>query len=347
MTPTAEPVGHRSRRVRLGLTLLLVGVLVLAAALLARPGARRAPPSPALAHLGVYLGAGDPAAFAAFAHRLGGHPAFVSDYLDATSWSTIANPDWLLSQWSHSGARLLLSVPMLPSSGGASLAQEATGADDGVFRTLARRLVAGGGADTILRIGWEFNGDWFPWSIEDGHAAQYAGAWRQIVTTMRAVPGARFRFDWCVNGGSSVDGGARLDPAAAWPGERYVDIVGLDQYDAAPATYDTATQRWQRFLDQPYGLRWQRDFAAAHHKPVSFPEWGLLQGGDSAAGQIGAGDSPQFVQEMFEWFASADLAYESYFDLDTPVGASALAMFPRAAERYRQLADGDAGSLRR
>jgi hypothetical protein len=342
-----DPSEHRgpavtSRRL-LVIGLLLIALVMLGAWLRVRPvhpnrTAHRQPIVSTVTHLGVYVGAGDISAFKTFKSWLGARPGYVSDYLASTSWATISEPDWLLSRWSHSGARLVLSVPMLPTSGTATLAAEAHGADDAVFRRLAERLVAGGGATTILRLGWEFNGDWFPWSIQNGRGAEYAEAWRQIVTTMRAVSGERFKFDWCVNGGSSLVNGVRLDPAAAWPGDAYVNFVGLDQYDAAPATIDTAASRWQLFVGQPYGLAWQRAFAHAHNKPVSFPEWGLLLGGDSAAGQVGGGDSAVFVQEMFDWFAGSDIAYEAYFDVDTSVGASALSSFPRAAVRYRGLA---------
>ena len=41
-----------------------------------------------------------------------------------------------------------------------------------------------------------------------------------------------------------------------------------------------------------------RDFAAAHGKPMAFPEWGLLVRSDGHGG----GDNPYFIQKMHDFF---------------------------------------------
>lgn len=340
-TATAMALDDHPVRGRTGLWIRAIAILAVCALAVGLVIGRRRHPSPpvSLTRVGVYVGAGNVAGFDAFARQLGARPGYVMDYLDGNSWAGIEDPDWLLSRWSEAHVKLVLSVPMLPYPGGGSLAQEAQGDDDARFTTLARRLVAGGAGDITLRLGWEFNGNWFPWSIQHGQAQRYAEAWRRIVTAMRTVPGAHFRFDWCVNGGSSVVDGVRLDPEAAYPGDAYVDIIGLDQYDASPTSGEDAQHRFALYVNQPYGLAWQRRFARAHGKPVSFPEWGLLSGGDPAD-QVGGGDSPTFVNDMYAWFDTSDLAYQSYFDFDTSVGRSSLQAFPQAASRYRQLTRG-------
>ncbi len=76
-----------------------------------------------------------------------------------------------------------------------TLAAGATGAYDGEFATLARTLVRYDEGDAVLRLGWEFNGTWYPWSVTDAAgAADYAAFFRAVVNTMRAVPGTAFRF---------------------------------------------------------------------------------------------------------------------------------------------------------
>jgi hypothetical protein len=276
--------------------------------------------------LGVYVGGGDISDFTGFSQWLGATPAYVLDYTDGSSWSTIDDPTWIVGQWAGSGAQPVLSVPMLPPSG-ATLAQGATGAYDSYFRTLAENLVADGDSNAILRLGWEMNGNWYPWSIQNGNAANYAAYWQQIVTTMRAVSPS-FRFDWCPNSGSVSVNGVLLNPAAAYPGDRYVNYIGSDIYDkTSVTTAQNAAKRWHSYLTQPYGLEWQKNFAAAHDKQVTFPEWGLVEGSN------GGGDSPAFVQDMYNWMAHSNLAYESYWDYSS----SSLSDFPHSEALYKKL----------
>jgi hypothetical protein len=280
--------------------------------------------------LAVYTGGGNAGGFTSFSNWLGQRPVYATDFLAGGSWSEIEQPSWFLKQWAGVDTQAILSVPMLPGSG-ATLAQGATGAYNSYFTTLARSLVSNGDSDAILRLGWEMNGNWFPWSIENGNAANYAAYWRQIVTAMRAVsPG--FRFDFCVNGGSSTVSGKLLNPEEAYPGDEYVNYIGLDAYDNSwVSNASVFANRWKGWLTQSYGLEWQRKFAAAHGKQVSFPEWGLSNG------EKGGGDDPQFIQSMYEWMASSNLAYESYFDFDESNADHELEDFPKSEAVYKQL----------
>ena len=38
----------------------------------------------------------------------------------------------------------------------------AGGAYDSYYKTLAQNLVSSGEGSSIIRLGWEFNGDWYP-----------------------------------------------------------------------------------------------------------------------------------------------------------------------------------------
>lgn len=282
--------------------------------------------------LGVYTGSGNLAGLNTFSSSLGARPGYVLDFLPGDSWNSIEQPNWYVNQWAASGATVVLSVPMIPSSG-ATLATGATGAYNPYWQTLAHNLLADGDGNGILRIGWEFNGTWFPWSIQNGNAANYAAYWRQIVTTMRAIaPG--LRFDWCPNSGSSTVNGTALNPEAAYPGDAYVNYIGIDQYDQSyAANPSNAQNRFNGYVNQPYGLAWQRSFAATHNKQVSFPEWGL----DTGGGGYDGGDSPAFITDMYNWFASSNLAYQIYFDFDTSTENHALTDFPNANATYHQL----------
>jgi len=288
--------------------------------------------------LGVYAGAGDPAAIARFEGRVGHPVSIVHDYLARDSWTSISSPDWSIGAWGPSAYRdrMLYSVPMLPDSG-ATLAAGAAGQYDAYFRTLAQKLVAGGQARAILRLGPEFNGNWFRWTIAaPGGPADFAAFWRRIVTAMRAVPGAAFRFDWSPSSGSSWLNGQQLDAAAAYPGDAYVDFIGLDQYDASwIADRADPLKRWDGYMNQQFGLLWHKNFAAAHNKPMTFPEWGLSKRADG----YGGGDSPEFIEKMHAWIQSNNVAYNLYFDYADAVAESRLFIgaFPNATARFLTL----------
>ena len=69
----------------------------------------------------------------------------------------------IVKTWSPTHYHLVLGVPILPGVG--TLAQGATGAYNQYFTTLAENLVTDKEENAILRLGWEFNGTWFEWSV--------------------------------------------------------------------------------------------------------------------------------------------------------------------------------------
>ena len=268
--------------------------------------------------LGVYGGALNPPTVSDFAATVGGRPHFAMDFLDGSSWSTIDDPAAAVSQWAGSGYSMIWGVPMLPGSG-ASLAAGATGAYNGYFSTLARAFVADGQGSSIIRIGWEFNGGWFPWAA-NGQASAFVGYWQQIVTTMRSVPGANFSFEWNPTRGDLGVGNL----ANYYPGNAYVDYVGLDVYDTEWGSYPGMPAEFQYMETQPYGLNWLASFSAATGKPMVFPEWGLGWGtcssdgqAISSSGQVCGGDDAAFINEMSQWIATHNVFEATYWDYGT------------------------------
>lgn len=281
--------------------------------------------------VGIYSGPAYVAEHDAFAGWLGSEVPYASDALDYRfGWNDIANPSWLIEAWSPwvkaaPNRRLVLSVPLLPESARGQLSAGAAGSFDSSFRTLAENLVRGGLGNSIIRLGWEANGTWFPWS-----AAPDPSSWktffRRTVTNMRSVPGAAFSFDW---NPVSSSAGTNLSFDAFYPGDDVVDIIGLDAYDLKwQDSTSSPEQRWQFTLTQFNGLNAHKVFAQAHGKPMSYPEWGMYLKGDA---QGGGGDNPYYVDEMANWFATNNVVYQSYFNW----GAYALANFPNGKARYK------------
>jgi hypothetical protein len=308
-----------------------------------------------------------------------GHPAFWGvDFIGGESWDNVEWPTWWLEHWSawehaQPGRRLILGLPILagpPDRSGpvagrmdlripVTLEKGAAGAYNHHFRQLAENLVKHRMADVILRPGWEFNGGWYAWSAK-GKAEAFAGYWRQIVRTMREVPGAEgLRFVW-----NPTLGEQDFPAEQAWPGDAYVDFVGLDVYDetwmqggypwpeGADATTIVARQRhvWETWtFGSARGLRFWRDFAQAHGKPLSIPEWGVKRQNAAGQAQHGGLDDPYFVEQMHRFISDPanHVAFHGYFDFDCPPpdGQHRLSpgpkgeptTFPLSSEAFRRL----------
>ncbi len=286
--------------------------------------------------IGLYSGPGNVAATTSWSQSLGEPVSYGSDYVPYTNgWSTDFDPQWLLDPWGSwvnaaPGRRVVLGVPMLENGYAGEFSQEAAGAFDPYFSELASELVQHGLANTVIRLGYEANNpDIGPWQATDNPAG-FIAAYRHIVAVMRAVPGANFLFDW--NPTAGLTPGKPLNSFASfYPGDDVVDIIGLDVYDIdwnQPAA--TPQQRWSNLLNETMGLEAQRTFAAAHGKPVSFPEWGLYA--DQSTLYAGGGDDPYYVNQMAAWIASGNTAYQTYFDLNW--GGGVLADYPLGQAAY-------------
>jgi hypothetical protein len=269
--------------------------------------------------LGVYAGSGEPSALARFASITGTHPVLASDYLlQSSGWSGMdgagGSEDWMLDQWRNTGYRLVLGVPILPGGSGGTLAEGASGAYNQYFTLLAQTLVNDGAANAVLRLGWEFNGTWYPWSVANNtDALNYASFWRQIVDTMRAVPGQQFQFVWNPNAGGS----SSWNLASAYPGSAYVDYIGTDVYDEYWGTPFTPQASWTNALNQTWGLNWLATFAAAQGKAIALPEWA----DDFRTDGYGLGDDPNFINQFASWITANDVGFTCIFSYnDTAVG---------------------------
>ncbi|HVY11531.1 MAG TPA: glycosyl hydrolase [Mycobacteriales bacterium] len=281
---------------------------------------------------GVYAGH-EPSGDEDFAKWRGAEIPIATDFIGGGTWLQIEHPLVLSLAWRQDRAvRLVVSVPMWPATGG-NLQDAAAGKYNSYYAVLAKRLVKDGRGNSVVRPGWEFNTPFFRWDAETPpDARRYATAFRQVVRSMRSVSGQHFEFVWNPN---LADHG--VDPAIGYPGDGYVDSVGLDVYDRALKPGENPQQRWNDLVHQRFGLQWQAQFAAAHGKPISFPEWGLVHDADSLTA---GGDDPLFIRNMHAWFASHRTAFECYFDDPSADGASFDIdgqYFPQAAALYRQL----------
>lgn len=278
---------------------------------------------------GVFIPGDSTAAVSSFGAWRGARADVVVTWPARQSWDDITSPTWLYDRWKSSPQTLVLGVPPIPENAGASMSACAKGAYDAQWRRFGANIhKAGIASKTIVRLGWEMNGNWYAWSART--PSQFAACWRRVHTAAESAAPA-LRWDWNVNRGPSPLG---IDARRAYPGDRYVDIVGIDSYDGYPAVRSAAA--WNNHLYGAYGLKFWANFARAHGKRISVPEWGVYPG-TAWAGNNG-GDNAYYVKQMFGFFRAhaKELAYESYFNETASYYAGALSLNPKAAAEYRR-----------
>jgi hypothetical protein len=310
----------------------VVTIVATGAALATLAGCIPVPPR----NLSVFNG-GSQASTQAFATWLGRTPTVVNDYIPDAGWN---DPTPYLHPWQGSPWTMTFGVPMLPPGG--TLADGAAGVYDAHFQQLAQKLIDEGLNDAILRIGFEFNGNWFRWRAA-ADPTSWVAYWQRIVLVMRGVAGTNFKFDWTV-----LCGTLEIPAPQVWPGDAYVDYIGLNVFDnGAPGYYpipdgaspaDVKNRRehaWDYKLRQSYGLNFWLLYAASHDKYISIPEWGLVDPVFNSGG-----DNTVFIRSMHDWTEHANVVYQSYFNSDGTLGDSRLmptTQFPNAAALYQQL----------
>ncbi|WP_329547518.1 glycosyl hydrolase [Streptomyces sp. NBC_01356] len=285
--------------------------------------------------VGAYLdyGARGVARIAELSRWLGGTELRVGHtYLPGDRWSNIEGAHGFLDVWAdwrleQDDRMLVLNVPMMErNEEGVSdaevrllLRQAAAGMFDKHFRALAERLVELNVPDTVIVLGWEMNGITYTHRCGPDPEA-WKKYWNRIVTTMRAVPGQKFRFDFTPNRGRDA-----IPWTQCYPGDDTVDIIGMDSYDQPTGL------SFDEQVKEPYGLQAHVDFAKSHGKPISYPEWGLFRNGDNAT----------YMRRMLAWMTEHKPLYNTVTDY-CPHGVWQCSDNPKASEIYRAALSGQA-----
>jgi hypothetical protein len=186
------------------------------------------------------------------------------------------------------GIRARGAMPMIswePSAGRTSdptwsLRTILDGSHDSYIRQWTR-AVATWGHPLYVRLMYEMNGWWEPWSPGvngNGGPQQFVAAWRHVVDIARAEGASNIRWVWAPN----VDNdGLGVPFDALYPGDGYVDWVGLDGFNRGRSW---ATTKWvdvrRIFSDSVARMR------ELTPKPLMIAETGSSEVGGSKADWI-------------------------------------------------------------
>lgn len=278
------------------------------------------------------------------------------DFTNPATWGEIENPAYQLNAWksllpTHPGLTLCLGLSMFRTADYGNWAAAVAGTYDFHFTAFANSIVASGIKNFIIRIQWEFNLD------AALPTANFAAYWIRIVNAIRAVTtgvsGLKVEFCYNPNFGKAID----LD--AAYPGDAYVDYVGIDCYDFFGSSYVNGVQpspanwatAWTGYLTgngTPYGLNWTAAFCVTHGKKLCAPEWGLYTIDPSYPA---GGDNTLYIQNMYDWFVANNCDFACLYELPNqhqlwPGGSGTyVTPFPNARALYHDLVASNSGGV--
>jgi mannan endo-1,4-beta-mannosidase len=226
---------HTRRRARRSRRLITTGVAVIAVAAIAagvilyNRSADKATPLPVHlpatsdSYLGVFTkGAPDSyAGVTAFGKAVGTKPDVVMYY---SGWF-VPFPTSFANTAAENGAVPL--VQMDPDKIG--VAAIASGVYDGYLSAYAEAVRAYR-HPVILSFGHEMNGDWFSWGYKNTSPTAFVAAWRHIVNLFRELGVQNVTWLWTVNIINDTQRGNIPRPTKWWPGNSYVNWVGIDGY---------------------------------------------------------------------------------------------------------------------
>ncbi|MEV8506231.1 glycosyl hydrolase [Actinoplanes sp. NPDC051475] len=292
---------------------------------------------------GVFVLGYDLPRFAAFGDYRQRPLDVVSTFPPRANWDDFIQPGPAYSTFTGQPYTVVFGMPAIPEVEDASMAQCAAGEYHDKWTTFGHTLTDAGLGSSIIRLGWEMNGSWFRWGGDKAHpedaprhALEYKNCFRQVVTAVHEVA-PDLKFDWNVNRGQS-DGIPDTSDLqnVAYPGDAYVDIIGVDTYDS--------WVDWNWAINDPeQGLNAWLTFAKKHGKKLSVPEWGLYTTTfDDGTPAPGHGDQPGYIQHMYDFFKdnAADIAYEAYFSNPGNDGRNSLSdpvQMPMSSAKYQEL----------
>ncbi|MGI4806827.1 MAG: hypothetical protein ACRYF2_01815 [Janthinobacterium lividum] len=312
--------------------------------------------------LGLYVGnpnGNDPAAnevfldaFDAFKTVMGVSPQFMNTFVDfgqdPSQWTS--NAGWSAWSWAKTGSGYVgpgsgvipvIGVPLASNADGWGNADTfyksiISGTLDAPYKGIITSWASQGYSTLQLRLGYEFNGNFMPWSpgnsVSPTANADFVAAWQHVATLVHdqgAASGITVQTIW-----NPADiNWTKTPPAQLYPGDAYVDIIGTDTYspvypldltkwltgtsaqdgDLATWAADPANRAhyWQytdasQYAPKGNGNGWSFqdavDLAAAHNKPLSISETGAGNNGNTT----GPVDDPAFPKWLADALAQAE-----------------------------------------
>jgi hypothetical protein len=170
------------------------------------------------------------------------------------------------------------SIPSTNNEPDFQLSDVIAGRYDTYIREFATKAKAWG-HPFFLRFDWEMNGHWFPWheGVNGNQPGEFVTAWRHVHDIFASVGATNVTWVWCPN----VEYSGATPLASVYPGNAYVDWVGLDGYNWG--TNPNKPDKWKTF-SQVYRTSYQNIVSSiAPGKPMMVGEVASSEYGGSKA----------------------------------------------------------------
>ncbi|MER7456171.1 glycosyl hydrolase [Micromonospora sp. NPDC126480] len=149
-----------------------------------------------------------------------------------------------------------------------SLSATIEGRYDEKYAALAEAVVAYR-HPMLIRFGHEMNGHWYPWGTRNGNRkGEFVKAWRHVVDIFREAGATNALWVWSPN---IIRGADSRTIKEFWPGEEYVDVVGVTGYGVREKSPETT---YRSTLKLVYALT---------DKPLLLTEVGVQPGAEKKA----------------------------------------------------------------
>jgi beta-mannanase len=172
------------------------------------------------------------------------------------------------------------------------------------------------GKTCYLRLAQEMNGNWFPWGygVNGNTASQYRRMWQHVVAIFRKVGATNVRWTWSPN-----IGGTSASLQALYPGDSYVNWVGMDGYNWGTSQPGTTWQDLATVFGTTYSA-----LAAMTTKPMLIAETASAEVGGNKADWITTG----FLNTIVTQFPRIQAAiwFDEDKETDWRVNSSAAAL---------------------
>ncbi len=206
-------------------------------------------------------------------------------------------------------------------------------------------------ANHIMRLGWEMNGNWYPWSICN-NVSEFKASWERVHRIVTGIiPGMMFDFSpaapyvgytasFNYGGPPSTHPGVNL--MGFLPDSDTFDVISVSLHDNSPIIVDEKT--WEEHVfpkpsDREVGLGEGLNAAIAHNKKFALSEWSINYLANCDYSKVPSAQ-PAFIFTKVHEFLTANagrIAWDTYF---SPACA---AMYPTAkqtspaARKYKEL----------
>lgn len=150
----------------------------------------------------------------------------------------------------------------------------------------------------IVRLAHEMNGDWYEWA---GSPSAYVNMWQHV---HGLLDGENVQWCWCPN---AEDVPSTNDAENYYPGDQYVDIIGIDGYNHG----SSSSSGWRTPTEIFDGMVGRLSSLAS--KPIIIPE---TASSSMQSGVHNTSAKNQWISDLFSYADSAGIQTVNWFNQD-------------------------------